>query len=161
MNKMTTVGFATLALAAGLAAQPVLADSAMDEAFDTPRVMFYAVKRFGAASNRATAPTFGLRFEQPVRGARQRWQMDVSDLNFAPMLDLSLRRGQGGVFSLYNIPVYGYGTYYDSVYGGYGGDKKRQAMVVGGVVVAAMVVSCASDNWPCEEDKNGPESPGL
>ena len=108
-------------------AAPAYAQSSIEDALDTPRVMFYATKRFGANNDVRTVPSFGLRYEQPVSIGSMDWQMDASDIRFVPMLDYKFSHGVGTRLSLYNMSMYGTGAYYDSsVVGSYTQESLRQ-----------------------------------
>ena len=141
-------------------AAPAYAQSSIEDALDTPRVMFYATKRFGANNDVRTAPSFGLRYEQPVSVGSMDWQMDASDIRFVPMLDYKFSHGVGTRLSLYNMPMYGTGAYYDAKGGSYSQESWREYWWVLAILGGAAAL-CILEEVICEESDNSRRSPGL
>ncbi|MEO1034963.1 MAG: hypothetical protein AAFX44_05310 [Pseudomonadota bacterium] len=147
------------ALAALSAATTTVAQTATDDAFDAPRVMLYASKGFGASSDYRAAPKFGLRLDQPISGRLTGWRADPGQFRYMPMFDLRLARGHGTTFRMANMPLYGGAAYSaDSSTE----ESWRNGWFWAGVGGGLLLVSCLSDNWPCEDDDDDDfVSPGL
>lgn len=122
---------ATLLIAS--AAQAAAPFGALD---DSPSFMLYVQKSVGAARHKSTGPSFGFAVER-VPNAR------IFDLRVAPF--------DHGAITLNGFRLTGepQGLGFDS----YGGDSWDNPWLwVGLGLGAALGISCATDNWPCDDD---------
>ena len=127
----------------GLCATVLIASTAqagVDEPFgaldDSPRFMLYVQKPLGAVRHRSTGPSFGFAVDRPNTSAR------IFDLRVAPF--------DHGTIMLNGFRLTGEtrGLGFDS----YGGDSwDNPWLLVGLGLGAALGISCATDNWPCDD----------
>ncbi len=157
--KKGALALATMSLLLLGSVEPVLAQSAENALVESPRVMLYASKGFGSSARAKHVTNFGLRYEQPLLRTQSRWQFNAKPTRFMPMFDLRLTPGIGRQFLMSNVPMY--------QSAGYSADSSteeswRNPWFWAGVGAAALVVSCTTDNWPCEDDDDDTSvSPGL
>lgn len=156
-STLARAGALTVALALVCAfASAGYAQQSIDDAFNEPRVMLYASKRFGNSREVRYAPTFGLRFEQPINLQQQSWQADLGQLSYLPMLELKLYRGHGSQFLFGNVPMLDSGAI--SV-GSSTQESWRNPWFWGGVAVAALAIACATETGICEDDDDDTYTP--
>jgi hypothetical protein len=140
----------------GLCATVLIASTAqagVDEPFgaldDSPRFMLYVQKQLGAVRHQSTGPSFGFAVDRPNPSAVQMGQSALRAPS-ARIFDLRVAPFDHGAIMLNGFRLTGQtrGLGFDS----YGGDSWDNPWLwVGLGLGAALGISCATDNWPCDD----------
>ena len=127
-----------------LVANAVQADERFGVLDDSPRFMLYVHKELGSARHKSTGPSFGFAVDR-ASNARAR----IFDLRVAPF--------DHGAIMLNGFRLTGQmqGLGYSGSYGE-GGDSWGNPWLWAALGIgAAPGISCATDNWPCDDGSYG------
>ena len=122
---------------------------------DSPRFMLYVTKHIGAPRQQRMGPSFGFAVEREVP-----LRLQTASLSLRPasvkIFDLSFAPFDGGALFVNGMHPSGTaprGLGYES----YGeGDSWGNPWLWGGLGLAALLgISCATDNWPCDDGGYG------
>ncbi len=140
-------------LAAG-SAQADRADEPLGVLDDSPRFMLYVHKEIGRSRHKSTPPSFGFAVDRTIpmslhkdQSALRPSTARIFDFRVAPFDDGAIFLNG---FRLTAGPSQGLG--FDS----YGGPSWGNPWVLGAIIIGgAAAVSCATENWPCDDDSYG------
>lgn len=137
---------------------PLQAEGLFQPRDESPRLMLFAQKAFGAEGDPATLPRLGLRLENPVDAGLHRGWTAPEPPRFAPLAEYAFTAGRGHSVRLSDIPMF------DSA-GSLGTEESWGKPSFWAVLtVAALGVSCLADNWPCDDDDDDytpPQEPDV
>jgi hypothetical protein len=145
----------------GLCATVLIASAApAEERFgaldDSPSFMLYVQKQVGEARHKGMGLSFGFAVDRPNSSAQRAPTARIFDLRVAPF--------DHGAIMLNGLQLTGepQGLGFDS-YGGDSWDNPWLWVALG--LGAALGISCATDNWPCDDSSyngnNGYQVPGT
>jgi hypothetical protein len=136
------------------------AQAGSDEPFgaldDSPRFMLYVHKEVGAVHHKSAGPSFGFAVDRPIPLTLHRDQSALR-ASSARILDLRVAPFDGGAIMLNGLKLTG-GTQQGLGYSGSYGEGEswdNPWLWFGLALVGAVGISCATDNWPCDDGGYG------
>jgi hypothetical protein len=137
-------------------AQADRADDPFGALDDSPRFMLYVHKDLGSARHKSTGPSFGFAVDRPIPLTLHR---DPSALraSTARVFDLRVAPFDDGAIMFNGLRLTGrtqQGLGYSGSYEE-GASWDNPWLWFGAALVGAIGISCATDNWPCDDSYGG------
>lgn len=140
------------------AAQADRADEPFGVLDDSPRFMLYVHKELGTVRHRSAGPSFGFAVDRPIPLTLQKDQSALRAPS-ARIFDLRVAPFDGGAIMLNGLKLTGNaptGLGYSGSYGeGESWSWSNPWLWFGLAVGGAIGISCATDNWPCDDGGYG------